>query len=347
MTKKTLKGVIGLLVVTALAATACSREKEANKTALPPGHDETARTYLKNIEESKKVVVARVNGEAIRMNTLIDSINQIAPKYVSSPKEITPEIDQKVRKEAIDILIFRELALQEAVKRGMKVQPERVSDTLNQLRANAGSEEVFKKRLEMEGKTEDSLRKEIERNVLFDMIAEKEILSRVRVDEKRLREVYEKNRNKYRSPESFDIEDVVIMKDSDDTAMMKKAKYLLSQIKKVNNDFSKLPQDGTFLFRRGTIIREEYPHLFEASARLKPGDLSDVIREDDGLHLIKVTGRQPASQLSFEEARPLIESELKSPLIEKRKQDWEEQLRKNAKIEIIPLEDSQKPTLVH
>jgi hypothetical protein len=179
------------------------------------------------------------------------------------------------------------------------------------------------------------------------MVAEKEVLSRVRVDQKRLRDVYEKNRNRYRSPESFDIEDVVIMKRGDDAAMMKKAEHLLSEIKKKNNDFSKLAQDGTFLVRRGTIIKEEYPHLFEASAKLKPGNLSDVIRENDGLHLIKVTGRQPASPLSFDEARPLIEDELKRPLIEKRKKEWEEELRKRAKIEIIPLDDSQKPTLLN
>jgi parvulin-like peptidyl-prolyl isomerase len=60
-----------------------------------------------------------------------------------------------------------------------------------------------------------------------------------------------------------------------------------------------------------------------------------VIREEDGLHIIKVMKREPERQLSFEEARPQIEIELKRPLIEKRKQEWEAELKKKAKIEIL------------
>jgi len=68
--------------------------------------------------------------------------------------------------------------------------------------------------------------------------------------------------------------------------------------------------------------------------RLKPGGLSGVIKENDGLHIIKMIQRKPSRQLSFEEARPLIESELRTSLSEKRKQEWEQQLKQNAKIEI-------------
>jgi parvulin-like peptidyl-prolyl isomerase len=319
-----------------MVSVACKRGSDkAGTTKESAEQEKILKERLESIQEAKKVVAAKVNGTVITLRDVIERMNEVAPKYAKSPKDITPEIDLKIRKEALDILIFRELAVQEAARQGMKVPAERVYEILKQMKANAGAGDAFKKSLEMEGKTEESLRGEIERNALFDMIAEKEIFSRVRVDEKRLRETYEKDRNRYRSPETLDIEDVVILKQGDDAAMMNKAKDLLSQIKKKNNDFSKLPQDSTFLVRQGAITREEYPHLFEVSARLKPGDVSDVIREDDGLHLVKVTGRQPARQLTFEEARSLIEKELRISLSERRKQEWEATLKKNAKIEIL------------
>jgi|MudIll2142460700_1097286.scaffolds.fasta_scaffold05926_2 parvulin-like peptidyl-prolyl isomerase len=336
MKRKVAPWMAGFLVVMiAMVSVTCKKGSDkAGTTKEPAEQEKIAKQRLESIQESKKVVAAKVNGAVITLRDLIERMNQVAPKYAKSPKEMTPEIDQKVRNEALDILIFRELAIQEAVKQGMKVPTERVYEILKQVKANTGSEEAFKKSLEMEAKTEESLRREIERNALFDMIAEKEIYSRVRVDEKRLREAYEKNKNKYSSPETLDVEDVVILKRGDDAAMMSKAKDILSQIKKNNNDFSKLPQDGTFLVRQGTISREEYPHLFEASVRLNPGSLSDVIREDDGLHIIKVTGRHPARQLTFEEARTLVEKEWRISLSEKRKQEWEATLKKNAKIEM-------------
>jgi peptidyl-prolyl cis-trans isomerase C len=343
MNKVMSKGITAFVIVTiALSGFSCSREKSAEKK--PP---DLQRKYLKRIDESTKVAVAKVNGVVLTMNDLISGMNEAARKYAKDPKDITPEIEQKVRKEAFDILIFRELAVQKAIRQGIKVPPEQVNNMLMQLKASAGSEEVFKKNLELAWMTEESLRKKIERDMLFNLIVEKEIFPKIHVDEKRLREAYEKNKNKYNTPETLEIEDLVIVKRGDDAAMMNKAKDLLSQIKKNNKDLSKLQQDGTFLVRQGSITREEYPKLFEGLVKMKPGSLSDVIREEDGLHIVKVMKRAPARQMSFEEAHPWIESELKRPLIEKRTQEWEAELRKGAKIEIIPLKDSQKPTLVH
>jgi hypothetical protein len=46
-----------------------------------------------------------------------------------------------------------------------------------------------------------------------------------------------------------------------------------------------------------------------------------------------VTGRQPSRQLAFEEPRTLAEKESGISLSEKRRQEWEETLKKNTKRE--------------
>ena len=118
--------------------------------------------------------------------------------------------------------------------------------------------------------------------------------------------------------------------------MMKKAEEIREDLKKNDNDYMKIKQDGTFIVRSGLITASRYPDLAKAAAKLKNGEVSEVIMEGDGFHIIKVTQKKPAVQLSFEEVRPMIEDEARAPLIEKRKQEWEAGLKSNAKIELIP-----------
>jgi len=141
----------------------------------PAEHENIMTEYKKGVEDSKKIVVARVNGAGITLNDLIDRMNRIASEYIPQSHERTPELDQKVKQEALDILLFRELAVQEAVRLGMTVPPETVERFIQNLKDRIGSEDGYHEYLQKINYTEESLKKEFERNQLFDMIAEKEI----------------------------------------------------------------------------------------------------------------------------------------------------------------------------
>lgn len=186
MKRATVKGiVIAVMAAMALTGLSCSKDKAEKKDAVgkPPGHEKMVDRYQKDIQESKEVVVATVNGAGIRMSELITKMNDIAPAFARTPQQLTPEIDQKVKQEALSVLIFRELAIQEAVRQGMKVGPEVVDQDLSAVKANMGSEDEFRKYLDMTGSDEGSLRKSLERNRLFDMIVEKEIFGKIKGDE--------------------------------------------------------------------------------------------------------------------------------------------------------------------
>ena len=166
--------MIVFIVLTGLSCAHTNGDKQ-DRAIKPADHEKMLSEFQKGVEESKKYVVAKVNGVDITMNDLIGKMNQIAPKYIARGHERTPEIDQMVKQEALDIIIFRELAVQEAVRQGMKVTPAQVDETLQKIKANMGSEDQFNKFLDMTGETEESLRKGIERNQLFNMIVAEEI----------------------------------------------------------------------------------------------------------------------------------------------------------------------------
>jgi foldase protein PrsA len=311
-----------------------------NETAAePPEHEKVAVEFLKRIEISKGVVAVRVNGAEITMYDLMSRMNEIAPKYVRNVRDRSPEIDEKVRKEALEEVIFRELAIQEAVRQGMKVRPETIDHTVERLKRAVGSEDVFKTNLTVAGKTEESFKKEIERDLLFDMIFDKEVFRKITVDEKRVREVYDNEKDKFVRPAIISVDDVVVMKGPDGDATMERAKALLALIKNNNNDPRKLAQDGTFIVRKGIMNSKEYPALYNAVSKLEEGDLSDVISEEDGLHILKVRSKVPPEQMTFEEAGRFIAEDLRMSLADARRREWEAELKKNAKIEVLPAAD--------
>jgi hypothetical protein len=201
--KRTSLIIAGALMALAMVFTcsSCSKKEDASKSTLQkeepkmtPQQAKNAEEVKKGIEASKEIVAARVNSSEITMYELVKEMNAIAPNYVAAGQPTTPEITAKVKKEALDKLIFRELAIQEARKKGLKVSPEAVEDVINKVRAQAGSEEAYKKYLEDRNLNEDSLKKTVERSHLLEMITAREIFDKIKLDDKVLRNTYEKDK---------------------------------------------------------------------------------------------------------------------------------------------------------
>jgi hypothetical protein len=240
-----------ILFACALAVVSCNRNKAEKGTAnLPPEHAKAVEAYKKSIEESKKITVAKVNGAAITMNDLVREMNSVAKEVMKPGEKREPKLDEKVRKEALDRLIYRELAVQEAVRQGMTVPPQAVGEEMQKAKARFKTEEAFRVSLAQQGMTEEDLRKMIERGLLVDMITEKEIFDKVKVDPAVVKRAYDEQKALYRSP--------------------------------------------------------------------------------------------AGKQLSFEEARPIIEQKLMTPLVQKREDVWLDSLKKAAKIDIAPGESAKE-----
>ena len=187
MTRTWAQWVIGLVMVGfAFAGAPCAHGASArNDNAVKPAeHEEMLEKYRKGVEESKKVIVARVNGAEITMYDLLNQMNRIAPLYMKPGHPRDPGTDARVKQEALNVMIFRELAVQEAVRQGMKVEPEALDRSVKTLKDRLGSEDAYRAYLSREGLTEESLRKAIERDQLYERIAEKEIFRKVQASGK-------------------------------------------------------------------------------------------------------------------------------------------------------------------
>jgi uncharacterized protein (DUF2249 family) len=212
---------------------------------------------------------------------------------------------------------------------------------VSQVKSNLGSEEAYRDYLDKSLLTEEALRKLIERSQRFELISAKEVYGKVVVDEKVLREDYEKEKEKFILPDNFQVEDVFFLSGKDEDSTRKKADEVLNTIRKKADDVWKLVLDGTFIVRKINIRQEKHPAIYNAMTEMNVGDLSGVIKDSDGFHIIKILKKYKSHQATFDEARGALESKFLVPTQEQRKQEWERELKKGAKVEIM-LDDIEK-----
>jgi hypothetical protein len=232
-------------ITLALVLISCKGDEapKQSTTEQSPEEAKQMEAHQKSLEESKRIVVARVNGQPVSMYDLIDEMNVVAPQYIKPGQKKDPKVDDRVKKEALDRLIYRELAVQEAGRQGLQAPPSAVEEELKKFKSALKTEDAYRQRLAYAGITEEEVRRQFEKSILLNMITEKEIFGKVKVDQKLVKRTYEKDKASYKGPSG--------------------------------------------------------------------------------------------QAMSFEEARPLIEEKLMTPLIQKREDEWVAQLKKAAKIEIL------------
>ncbi len=294
--------------------------------------EEAIRRAKESARAAKKIVVAKVNDANITMYDLIRKMNVMAPKFLKPGERPDEKKTEEIKKAALDALIFEELAYQEAKKRGIKPPPGKVENILTNIRMSLGPEENYKKFLDRLDLTEDQYINVIVRGQILDLIFQKEIYDKVKVDEDELKALYEKEKERLVLPERYEVTDVAFLGKTPD--IEKKAQTILKKIKENGNDPWKLVQDGTFIVRTYWVKEKRNPALYKAMKKMKPGDLSGVIEDKDGYHIIRVEKKEESRVATLEEARKYLERRLKRPAYQKRKDEWENELRKDAKIDV-------------
>lgn len=287
---------------------------------------------LASLPGDKKIIVAKVNGAEITRYSLIDSMNRLSEinqrMSINEPRETT-------RKKALDQLVLQELALQEAARQGLLVEDAFLDRAMEQVITNFGHEEGYQIYLEKQNLTPVEFRGQVERSLIIQLIFDREVIKKTRVPEDDVRKEYERQKDRFLTPAKVTVEDVVIFLDQDDPALMTKANEILANIKAdKDKDPKNLVADKTFIVRSLDIDKEKEPVLYDAALKLKPGELSGVIRTRDSVHIIQLTQYIPEKQLSYEEVKGSLEGKFRAEAQKIRRQEWERELKTGAKIEI-------------
>ena len=296
--------------------------------------DEAAKDQKK---DAKKIVVARVNGTDITLKSLksvLDMMNRLHGGKETAAG--TPEDKEAAIEKALNKVVFYELAYQKALSGGLKVEPAELDKKEAELRERLGGAEALKKHLGEEMLTKEEMRAVFERSIILKRIFAAEVFDKVVISEDEIASAYEKEKGKFIRPEKITVTDIVFFLQPEEDESAARAEEILRKIldDKDTNPYNLIP-DGTFVAHDIELKEEKDSGLCEAARKLKIGELSGVIKTSDSLHIIKLKEYSPEKQFALNEVKGFLKQKLTAEAQQKRLQEWEADLRKGARIEII------------
>ncbi len=296
-------------------------------------------------------VAAKVNTEIITLSSIEERAELLRQKYARSPAIVS---GQELLKEALNMIINERLQLQEGEKLGFVVNEDAIDAAVKDiLDKNGLVDGQLQEMLEQEGRTLSSYRDHIRDQILVSKITRFEIGNRVKVSDKNISQYYKKHQKDFWEDGQVRARHILFIAErgsyeANRKAKLQQAKKVLSEIRK-GGDFAELATeysedvsagDGgdVGLIVRGKMVRE----FEEAVFSLKPGQISDIVETEYGYHIIKVEEVLLGKTLALKDAKDRIIQILR---MQKQKQgydDWMEELKKSAFIEVILFDESDK-----
>ena len=290
-------------------------------------------------------VVAVVNEEII-------TLSEIERWMGSNHDEIQAENPWERRKQlhavyrkALDRLVEEKLIDQEAKRTGTKATAKEVESAVEDVKQRHGlDQDGLEKVLARDGFTLETYKKEIEKKIQRMKLLNRAIKVEP-VEEKELRDFYQKNIDRYLANEVYRPCQIFLAVPKDATPqevqrIRKKCEDILKRVKRgedfmetallYTQDISAKDRGDLGYFRKGELL----PTLEKEVMRLQIGEISGIIRTEFGFHIIKLLDRKGGVPLPFEDVKAKVRAEYYGREMEKAFQQFLSTLKEKSVIEI-------------
>ena len=295
--------------------------------------------------------VAVVNGSVISRVSFDREMSGVRQRFLTMGKPVSPSRLPELEKRVLDNLINIELLYQQSQKVGTKVDGAEVSAQFETLKKRFPTEAEFKNAIKKMNLTETVMKSQIRKGIAIQHFLDKMTLGKVEVTEEEIKAYYDSHTNFFKKPEQVRASHILIKVEPGASEKNKaKARQKIEKIRQrlvkgedfgaLAREFSQCPSSA----RGGDLNyfgRRQMAKPFEDAAfALKVGELSDVVETRFGYHLIKVTGRKPASTYSYKDMKDRIRKNLMREKIRGEVSNYVQELKKAATIEIFLAKDA-------
>ena len=302
-------------------------------------------------------IVARVNGSDISAKHIKFQFVQVLKK---SQAPFTSAQKEKIVRKVIDKEVVRELMYQEGQKLNLVADPKFVEAELQALKSAYKNENDFKEALLERDITENDLKKSIEVDSQAQIILKQQVKGMVGIDDNLVEKYYKDNKENFRRPTAYRASHVLIMPFSPELIKNSKIEDLRNNEKELRVKAREKILEIQEQSKRGVDIAElatKYSHdestsknggdlgffyteaveksFTDAAAKLKIGEISDIVETKFGFHLIKLTETKPGEYAPFSDMKGAIQEHLFMEGARDRVSDYIASLRKKAEIEIF------------
>jgi len=285
--------------------------------------------------------VAAVNGTALTTDDLEIRLAEVLP-VASYHGRVEESRLLSLRRTALDDLILDELIYQEAFGEGRRARAAAVDEELAAVKGRFDSADAFAASLQENGISERELRERLARTVLVREAREAhapQVVSDADVEA-----YYRNNATKFVRPEQVHLLEILVRVDPGDSkseaSAGRNARSILARLERgqafdaiarAESQDEYRVKDGDMGFVHQGRLDAEFEAAVSAAA---PGKFH-LARALYGFQVFKVVERQPAVQLSLNEARPLILERLQRQRREDAERRWHKALLSQARVEIL------------
>ncbi|MBI3478529.1 MAG: peptidyl-prolyl cis-trans isomerase [Acidobacteria bacterium] len=292
--------------------------------------------------------IARVNGVELIDRDLLREMFTIFPyaqQHNGFPKELEPDI----RRGALQMIIFEELVYQEAQRRKMTIPAPVLAKAETEFRkqfANPAAYQDFLK-TEVNG-SESAMRGKIRRSLLIEALLNQEVNAPARVTAVQVRAEYAKSSAQYKHGETLHIQSISIVPPNETKPVLeegkRRAEEAFKQAKqaKTYREFGLLAEklsDDDFHVNMGDHRPQDAgafpPPVVKAAAKMKVGEVSDLIQLGNYYTIFRLQARTPAGVTPFAEVKTKLQADLQKKNTEQLRSALAQKLRKNAKVETL------------
>lgn len=292
--------------------------------------------------------VARVNGIALTDHDLLREMMSIFPYAQQHGGKFPEAMQADIRRGALSTIEFEELVFQEAERRGMKVPVSRLDRAVKAFRDQFNSDAEFRAYMKNEcAGSMSKLREKVRRSIMIDDLLLAEVGQKSVVTEAQVRTFYEKNLDRFLSPETVSVQTISIgipdkPRPQQEAAARKRAEDALRQARAAKNyeQFGMLAEKVSeddwrvMMGDHHSVTHDQMPpEAAKVAFAMKPGQVSELIRTENSWCILRLNGRQDSQQASYEKVKDSLKKELQASRVETLRQALHQRLRKTAKIE--------------
>ena len=300
-----------------------------------------------NAADLVEAVVVRVGDRIITRSQYAKRLADLDREIEqTTPPEQVAERKQLVRTRLVDELIEELLIKDRADRIGVTVSPEEIKDAINRLKQqyNITTDEQFETSLRQSGMTRADMEVRLRDTLITNKVFGRELRNRGELDDRELRERYNREKEHYRLPERARLREIVIVKPENPASAeeaRKRAEIAASDARAPGADFAKIAaavseagtkdQGGEL----GEVSRGELlPSLDTAVFNATAGDVIGPIETRSGWHVLKVEQRLPSEVPAFESVKDRLRKDASDETFQRDLKAYLESLRKDAFIQI-------------
>ena len=288
---------------------------------------------------------ALVNGAVITTAEYKGELARTLRLRKKTEPDLDPTLLAQTKKEALDTLIGRELLYQESLRAGIRIKDAEVEAEIAKLRGQFPGEEEFNASLGKLALTRVEIMTQIKRGMAIQSLIDSRYSAKMLVTELEARNYYDLHQDAYSQPVQVRLSHILVKPGtqvtvSGTTPARKKIEGLQRRIvqgedfvllAKESDDSESSTKGGDLgYFTPGQLGKK----LEEAAFSLAVGQVSAIIEDRFGYHILKVTERRPKTVLPFDQVREKVSKQLQRERILAAVTPYLKQLRTAAAVEI-------------